>query len=96
MKLHVPLKIPLIDLISWPANPSLQRLMMGMAPPTEPSNLMMLPFFFASSISLQNSNASGPLLTVITSFPFSRADVMFFRPSPPSSMFVGVHSMRRS
>ena len=37
-----------------------------------------------------------PLLTVITSLPFSRACLMFFSPSPPSSMFVGVHSISTS
>ena len=47
-------------------------------------------------MSLENSRARGPLLTVMTSFPHSKAWVMFFRPTPPVLMSVGVTSIRRS
>ena len=94
--MQVPLKIPRTDVMCSPMRFSWQRLMMGMAPPTEPSYLNRQSFFSASPMSSANFRARGPLLTVMTSLPEPRASVMLRSPAPPVLTSVGLTSTRRS
>ena len=85
-----------MEIIFSPMRSSVHRLMMGMAPPTDPSNLRRQPFFFARSMRSLYFSARGPLLTVMTSFLCSRAQTMFFSPTPPVFTSVGLTSTRTS
>jgi len=71
-------------------------LIIGVAPPTVASKRSSTPFFLASSSSVRNRKANGPLLEVTTSRQHSRAVRMFVYPGSASSMFVGVISTRTS
>ena len=85
-----------METIFSPMRFSAQRFSMGMAPPTEPSNLSMHPFFWASSVSSAYFSASGPLFTVMTSLPRFKAEMMFPSPAPPVLTSVGLTSTRTS
>lgn len=90
------MKIPRTEVILSPARFSWQRLIMGMAPPTEPSKRNMHPFLSAREVRSWNLRARGPLFTVMTSLPAASAWVMFLSPAPPVFTSVGLTSTRRS